>query len=98
MLDDDLPCLRDKPNHLMSFHRSQLFSAVGAELMSAVVPSLDMWKLTADQYSNAANMHYDELYVHNRSGGAGFVSRATANVLINLACNERLLKNWTSAK
>ena len=37
-------------------------------------------------------MHYDELYVHNRSAyGDGLVSVTTANLLLNLACNVRLL-------
>ena len=45
----------------------QLFSAVGAEIMAPVLPALDMWKLTADQLNNSANMHYDELYVRTRA-------------------------------
>ena len=89
--DDDLDCQRDRPVHLMSHHRSQLFSAIGAEVMRAVVPLFDMWKLTADQAANCANVHYDELYVSNRSQGDGLVSHAVANLLLNVACNPRLL-------
>ena len=86
VFDDDLECVAERPNHLMSFHRSQLFSAVGAERMRPLVPLLDMWKLTADQWNHSANMHYDELYVKG-----GLVSHATANLFLNLACNARLL-------
>ena len=33
-------------------------------------------------------VHCDELYVPE---GEGFVSRAVANLMLNMACNERLL-------
>ena len=62
----------------MSWHRSQLFSAMGAEAMYATVPQLDMWRLTADQGENCAKVHCDELYVPN---GEGFVSRAVRATL-----------------
>ena len=78
---------------MMSFHRSMLFAAVGAELMRPAVKGLlDMWQLSADQAKHCEGVHYDELYVNNRSAyGDGLVSRATANLLLNLACNARLL-------
>ena len=47
-----------------------------------------MWRLTADQGENCAKVHCDELYVPE---GEGFVSRAVANLMLNMACNERLL-------
>ena len=49
--DDELGCSRARTTHLMSFHRSMLFAALGAELMRAAVPLLDMWLLSADQSS-----------------------------------------------
>jgi hypothetical protein len=56
------------------------------------VPLLDMWLLSADQGAQCEGVHYDELYVHNRSAyGDGLVSQTTANLLLNLACNPRLL-------
>ena len=75
VIDDELECLAgtEAPVHRMSWHRSQLFSAMGAEAMHATVPQLDMWRLTADQGENCAKVHCDELYVPN---GEGFVSRA----------------------
>ena len=64
--------------HLMSFHRSMLFAAVGAEVMRTAVALLDMWLLSADQSTQCEGVHYDELYVHNRSTyGDGLVSQAT---------------------
>ena len=89
--DDDLPCVRDRPFHLMSHHRSMLFSAVGVEIMRLIVPIVDMWKLTVDQQANCADLHCDELYMANRTGGNGFVSRATANLFLNVACNRLIL-------
>ncbi len=55
--------------------------------MRRVVPLVDMWRLTVDQSANCAALHCDELYVASRTGGAGFVSRATANLFLNAACN-----------
>ena len=61
----------------MSFHRSMLFAAMGAEVMRTAVPLLDMWLLSADQSTQCEGVHYDELYVHNRSTyGDGLVSQA----------------------
>jgi hypothetical protein len=85
--DDDAPCVPDRPSHLMSHHRSMLFSAVGVETMRLVLPTVDMWKLTVDQRANCADLHCDELYMANRTGGDGFVSRAAANLFLNAACN-----------
>ena len=92
--DDELGCSRARTTHLMSFHRSLLFAALGAEAMrhDGAVRLLDMWQLSADQPHQSEGVHYDELYVYNRSAyGDGLVSRATANLLLNLACNPRLL-------
>ena len=72
----------------MSFHRSLLFSAVGAEAMRPAVPLIDMWRPTADQAGRCAKVHYDELYVRH---GGGAVSRAVANLLLNAVCNPRVL-------
>lgn len=85
--DDDAPCVADRPFHLMSHHRSMLFSAVGVETMRLVLPMVDMWKLTVDQRANCADLHCDELYMANSTGGDGFVSRAAANLFLNAACN-----------
>ena len=42
------------------------------------VPLLDMWLLSAGQSAQSEGVHYDELYVHNRSTyGDGLVSQAT---------------------
>lgn len=54
IVDDDLECMRNRTTHLMSFHRAQIFSALGAEAMRSVVPTLDMYRLTADQASSPA--------------------------------------------
>lgn len=70
----------------MAFHRSMLFSAAGAEALRGVSPMLDMWKMTAGQAALADKVHYDELYVKG-----GLVSRSVANLLLNSACNVRLL-------
>ena len=59
--------------------------------MGAVVPLLDLWRITADQAKNCANVHYDSLYVKDRLHGDGLVSRTAANLLLNVACNVRLL-------
>jgi hypothetical protein len=51
---------------------------MGAEVMRTAVPLLDMWLLSADQSAQCEGVHYDELYVHNRSSyGDGLVSQAT---------------------
>ena len=77
-------CVRGMPETLLA--------AVRAEIMRAAVPLLDMWLLSADQSTQCEGVHYDELYVHNRSTyGDGIVSQATANLLLNLACNVHLL-------
>ena len=47
-----------------------------------------MWKPTADQAARCAKVHYDELYVHEEGG---LVSRTVANLLLNAACNVRIL-------
>lgn len=68
-----------------------LYAEGGVELspiLAAQVPQLDMWRLTADQGENCAKIHCDELYVPE---GEGFVSRTAANLLLNMACNDRLL-------
>ena len=90
VLDDELDCSPDPelPAHRMNFHRSMLFSAVGADVMRSALPMLDMWRPTADQHENCAKVHYDELYVPQ---GNGFVSRMVANLMLNMACNARLL-------
>ena len=41
--------------------------------------ALDRWKLSADQLENSEGLHYDELYVANRSDGDGLISRTGAN-------------------
>ena len=61
---------------------------MGSDALGSTVPQLDMWRLTADQGDNCAKVHCDELYVPE---GEGFVSRAVANLMLNIACNERLL-------
>ena len=88
--DDHLECSEAEavPTHRMSFHRSMLFAAMGAEAFEGVAPQLDMWRLTADQSERCARVHYDELYVQRDGGG---VSRSVANALLNLACNRRVL-------
>ena len=89
--DDHQDCVSTAagaPSHRMSFHRSMLFSAIGAEALKTVVPLVDMWRLTADQASRCAKIHYDTLYVPEGDGG---VSRAVANLLLNACCNPRLL-------
>ncbi len=91
ILDDPLPCNRSTLQHTMSYHRALLFSAMGADTMGAVVPLLDLWRITADQAKNCANVHYDSLYVKDRLHGDGLVSRTAANLLLNVACNVRLL-------
>ena len=58
-----------------------------------LVPLLDMWKLTADQANHSANMHYDELYVKG-----GLISRTTANLFLNLACNARTVGSLVVAQ
>ena len=47
-----------------------------------------MWRFTADQAERCAKTHYDELYVEKDEG---LVSRTVANLLLNTACNSRLL-------
>ena len=86
--DENLECTSDtaSPTHRMAFHRSMLFSAAGAEALRGVSPMLDMWKMTAGQAALADKVHYDELYVKG-----GLVSRSVANLLLNSACNVRLL-------
>ena len=79
---------RVAPLHTMSFHRSSLFSAVGAEAMRHSVSMLDMWKPTVDQGERCAKLHYDALYVPRDEG---LVSRVVTNILVNLGCNARLL-------
>jgi hypothetical protein len=94
LYDDDLECPAEGSKeaggtgHRMSFHRSMLFSAVGAEALRGVAPALDMWRVTADQAERCAKTHYDELYVEKDEG---LVSRTVANLLLNAACNSRLL-------
>ena len=94
LYDDDLECPAEGSKgaggtgHRMSFHRSMLFSAVGAEALRGVAPALDMWRVTADQAERCAKTHYDELYVEKDEG---LVSRTVANLLLNAACNARLL-------
>ena len=65
-----------------------LVGAVGAEALRGVAPALDMWRVTADQAERCAKTHYDELYVEKDEG---LVSRTVANLLLNAACNSRLL-------
>ena len=86
--DENLECTPNatSPSHRMAFHRSLLFSAAGAEALRPVVSTLDMYRPTANQAGRCAKVHYDELYVKG-----GLVSRATANLLLNAACNVRLL-------
>ena len=86
--DEHLECNRDtaSPVHRMSYHRAMLFSAAGAEALRGVAPLVDMWRPTAGQHALCAKIHYDELYVKE-----GLVSRAVANLLLNGACNARLL-------
>ena len=91
--DDAVPCVLDRPFHLMGHHRSALFSAVGAEVMRHAVPLIDMWRLTVDQHANCADLHCDELYMANRTGGDGFVSREAANLFVNAACNRRVVRD-----
>ena len=91
--DDAVPCVIDRPFHLMGHHRSALFSAVGAEVMRHAVPLIDMWRLTVDQHANCADLHCDELYMTNRTGGDGFVSREAANLFVNAACNRRVVRD-----
>ena len=88
--DDNLDCAIEEssPTHKMAFHRSLLFSAAGAEAMRGVTPMIDMWKPTADQAARCAKVHYDELYVQEEGG---LVSRTVANLLLNAACNVRIL-------
>lgn len=88
--DDELGCASTAagaPTHRMGFHRSMLFSSIGAEALKAVVPLLDMWRLTEQMSSRCSKVHYDELYVPR----GGPVSRAAANLLLNACCNPRLL-------
>ena len=59
-----------------------------AQAMRGAAQLLDMWRPTADQSERCAKIHYDELYVDKDEGA---VSRAVANVLLNAACNPRLL-------
>ena len=86
--DENLECTYDSasPTHRMAFHRSMLFSAVGAEALRGASPLLDMWRPTVGQHALCAKIHYDDLYVKG-----GLVSRAVSNLLLNGACNVRLL-------
>jgi hypothetical protein len=88
--DENIECTPDatSPIHRMAFHRSMLFSAAGAEALRGIGPQLDMWRPTAGQAALCAKVHYDELYV---KAGKGLVSRSIANLLLNGACNVRLL-------
>ena len=88
--DENIECTPDatSPIHRMAFHRSMLFSAAGAEALRGISPQLDMWRPTAGQAALCAKVHYDELYV---KAGKGLVSRSVANLLLNGACNVRLL-------
>lgn len=88
--DENLECTPNtsSPTHRMAFHRSLLFSAAGAEMLRGVTPLLDMYHLSANQADRCAKVHYDSLYVKE-----GVVSRAAANLLLNAACNSRLLPN-----
>ena len=36
--------------------------------MRSIVPTLDMYRLTADQADNSAHLHYDELYLQPETG------------------------------
>ena len=88
--DENIECTPDatSPIHRMAFHRSMLFSAAGAEALRGISPQLDMWRPTAGQAALCAKVHYDELYVKE---GKGLDSRSVANLLLNAACNVRLL-------
>ena len=57
--DDDLSCATTaagKPAHRMSFHRSMLFSALGAEALRPEVPLLDMWRMTGPASDRCAKV------------------------------------------
>ena len=66
--------------------------------MRSIVPTLAMYRLTADQADNSAHLHYDELYLQPETGAIdanrpppGFVSHQVANLFLNMACNSRIL-------
>ena len=56
--------------------------------MRGTASLLDMWRPTVDQSERCAKLHYDELYVQKDKGE---ISRAVAQLLLNVACNVRIL-------